>query len=180
MCSGTALRPPCWLLSLRESTKTIPHNRLSRCFKENDMKLEPDTMTNRMIKAADIYLSIFYDEPHEHLFESGVVYTNESPFEVIWDSRKAGTDSYMWVYCTSTCDNSQPVMIYDYQKSQSPPPEPSWKATPASLWRTTTRSSTPLKRKRIISKSKVTAFAPNKSSRSWCNRLVSILHTVPS
>ena len=96
----------------------LPLERQSQCYKDNGVDLKPNTLANWMIKAADIHLSILYDELHEHLFQSHVVHADETPFQVIRDGRKAGTNSYMWVYRNGACDKDHPVVIYDYQESR--------------------------------------------------------------
>ena len=96
----------------------LPLERQSKAFKDNGVKLETNTIANWMIKASDLYLSILYDELHKHLFKSHVVHADETPFEVIKDGRKAGSNSYMWVYRNGECDSKHPVVIYDYQPTR--------------------------------------------------------------
>ena len=38
------------------------------------------------------------EEPQKDLLKFAVIHADETPFEVINDERKAGTNSYMWVY----------------------------------------------------------------------------------
>lgn len=96
----------------------LPLERQSKAFKDNGVKLETNTIANWMIKASYLYLSILYDELHKHLFKSHVVHADETPFEVIKDGRKAGSNSYMWVYRNGECDSKHPVVIYDYQPTR--------------------------------------------------------------
>lgn len=98
--------------------KHLPIDRQSKCFKESGAKLEVNTLSNWMIKAAETYLSLIYDELHHHLYSSDVIHADETPFEVIKDGRSAGSDSYMWVYRNGTCDDDHPVVIYDYQPTR--------------------------------------------------------------
>ena len=96
----------------------LPLDRQSNCYKDNGIKLETNTMANWMMKASEIHLSIMYDELHKHLYDSSVVHADESSFQVIRDGRKAGTDSWMWVYRNGACNSKQPVVIYDFQPTR--------------------------------------------------------------
>ena len=71
-----------------------------------------------MIKVSDLHLSIIYETLHKHLFDSRVVHIDETPFEVIMDGRKAGSDSYMWVYRNGDCDLTRPIVLFDYQPTR--------------------------------------------------------------
>ena len=96
----------------------IPLERQSQCYKDYGVELETNTMANWMIKGAEQYFSILYDELHNHLYKSNIVHADETPFTVIKDGRKAGTNSYMWVYRNGACDAKNPVVIYDYQPTR--------------------------------------------------------------
>ncbi|MBP5261681.1 MAG: IS66 family transposase [Clostridiales bacterium] len=96
----------------------IPLERQSKNFKDYDIKLEPNTLANWMIRASEDYFSLIYDEIHKYLYDSRVVHADETPFEVIKDGRSAGSNSYMWVYRNGACDDKRPVVIYDYQPTR--------------------------------------------------------------
>ena len=96
----------------------IPLERQSQCYKDYGVELETNTMANWMIKGAEQYFSILYDELHNYLYKSNIIHADETPFTVIKDGRKAGTDSYMWVYRNGACDAENPVVIYDYQQTR--------------------------------------------------------------
>lgn len=96
----------------------LPLDRQSRCYKDNGVKLETNTLANWMMRASEVHLSILYDELHKYLYQSHVVHADETPFQVIRDGRKAGSDSWMWVYRNGLCDSKQPVVIYDFQTTR--------------------------------------------------------------
>ncbi len=96
----------------------LPLDRQSRCLKDNGIHLETNTLANWMMNASDQYLRIIYDRLHKDLYSSHVVHADETPFEVIKDGRKAGRDSFMWVYRNGVCDADHPVVIYDYQPTR--------------------------------------------------------------
>ena len=90
----------------------------SRDFKDEGVDLCTNTMANWMIKSSDMYLSILYDELHKHLLDSHIVHAVETPFEVVQDGRSVGSNSYMWVYRTGECDDTHPIILYDYQPTR--------------------------------------------------------------
>ena len=97
----------------------LPLERQSRCYQDNGVKLEPNTLANWMMRASELHLSILYDELHKYLYDSQVVHADETPFEVIQDGRKAGAKSYMWVYRTGQFNEKHhPVIIYDFQSTR--------------------------------------------------------------
>lgn len=97
----------------------LPLERQSKCYRENGACLEPNTMANWMIRASELHFSILYDELHNFLLGHSLIHADETPFEIVRDGRKAGTNSYMWVYRSGRCDASQPVVLYDYQPTRS-------------------------------------------------------------
>ena len=97
----------------------LPLDRQSRCYKDNGVKLETNTLANWMMLASEQHFSILYDELHKCLYDCRVVHADETPFEVIRDGRKAGSKSFMWVYRSGEFDdNSHPVVIYDFQNTR--------------------------------------------------------------
>lgn len=97
----------------------LPLERQSKCYKENGVCLEPNTMANWIIRASELHFSILYDELHKTLLDHKLIHADETPFEIVRDGRKAGTNSYMWVYRSGKCDADQPIVLYDYQPTRS-------------------------------------------------------------
>ena len=96
----------------------IPLERQSRLYAEHGVILNTNTMANWMIKSSEMYFSIIYDELHKRLREFEVVHADETPFEVIVDGRSAGSKSQMWVYRNGACDNTKPIVLYDYRPTR--------------------------------------------------------------
>lgn len=113
----------------------LPPDRQSRCYKDNGVKLETNTLANWMMPASELHFSIIYDELHKYLYECEAVHTDETPFEVIWDGRKAGSKSFMWVYRNGEYnDKHHPVTIYDFRNTRKRIIHSSfWKTIPVSL-----------------------------------------------
>jgi transposase len=99
-------------------TNHQPIDRQSRSFKEMGVSLETNTLCNWMIKGAEEYLSLIYDELHKQLYDSGVIHADETPLRVTKDGRPANSKSYMWVYCNNTDAEKKPVVLFDYQKTR--------------------------------------------------------------
>ncbi len=96
-------------------TNHLPLERQARCYEENGVKLETNTMANWMMNAADLYLSSVYEELHKQLLTTRIIHADETPLRVIRDGREAGSESRMWVYRSAECDNSPPIILYDYE-----------------------------------------------------------------
>lgn len=97
----------------------LPLERQAKCYRENGVNLEPNTMANWMIKASDLYLSLIYDKLHKLLLDSEIVHADETPFRVIDDGRGPGSESQMWVYRNGEYDNLHPIVLYDYQSTRA-------------------------------------------------------------
>ena len=95
----------------------LPLERQSRCYKDNGVNLETNTMANWMMRATEIHLNILYEELLKKLITSSLIHADETPFEVIRDGRSSGTKSWMWVYCTGE-NEKHPVILYDYRSTR--------------------------------------------------------------
>lgn len=95
---------------------SLPLYRLEQEFKRNEINLSRQTMANWMIRLTERYLSLVYDKMREKLLSSSVVHADETPVLVNKDGRKAGSKSYMWVYCSN--DKDKEIVMYDYQKTR--------------------------------------------------------------
>ncbi len=94
----------------------LPLYRLEQEFKRNEINLSRQTMANWMIRLTERYLSLVCDKMREKLLSSSVVHADETPVLVNKDGRKAGSKSYMWVYCSN--DKDKEIVMYDYQKTR--------------------------------------------------------------
>ncbi len=98
----------------------LPLQRQIACYKDSGIKLEENTLSNWMINASDKYLSVIYDELHNHLYECSVIHADETPFQVIRpDGSVSHQKSYMWVYCNGANETRHPVVLYDYRPGRS-------------------------------------------------------------
>jgi len=66
-----------------------------------------------------IYLSLLYDRLHQELYKANILQADETPVLVSKDGRPAGSRSYMWVYRTGKMYESNPIILYEYQKTRN-------------------------------------------------------------
>lgn len=97
----------------------VPLYRQEQEFKRNSLNLTRSVMASWTIACAERYFSLLYDRLHSELLKCNVCQADETPVEVTKDGRKAGSKSYMWVYRTGKMYNSNPIILYDYQKTRN-------------------------------------------------------------
>lgn len=56
----------------------LPLERQSRCYKDSGVTLETNTMSNWMMRAAEIHLNILYEELHRLLTCSDLIHADRS------------------------------------------------------------------------------------------------------
>ena len=100
-------------------TNSVPLYRLEQEFQRNDICISRQTMANWMIRLSERFLSLVYDRMHSHLCNMDVIQADETPVEVTKDGRKAGSQSYMWVYRSGQYQKDTPVILYEYQKTRN-------------------------------------------------------------
>ena len=99
----------------------LPIERQSRAFKQNGIKLEPNTLSNWVINSTNDYLSLVYDRIHELIYDSQVIHADETPVKVMRiDNAKIanGKKTYMWVYRNNPRTSKNPIVLYDWQPSR--------------------------------------------------------------
>lgn len=96
-----------------------PFRRIEKDFEQNGVCISEQNMASWTIKCADRYLYRFYQYLHKILVRHHVLQADETRVEVAKDGRKAGTDSYMWVYRTGKYCKDHPIILYEYQKTRS-------------------------------------------------------------
>lgn len=99
----------------------LPIERQSKTYKTNGIKLEPNTMSNWVIKSAEKYLSLVYERMHELIYNSQVIHADETPVKVMQIDKakiKNGKKTYMWVYRSNPHSSEYPIILYDWQPSR--------------------------------------------------------------
>lgn len=96
-----------------------PFRRIEKDFEQNGVSISEQNMASWTIKCADRYLSRLYDHLHERLKGYHVLQADETRVEVAKDGRKAGSQSFMWVYRTGKYYKERPIVLYEYQKTRN-------------------------------------------------------------
>lgn len=96
----------------------MPLYRHEQEFARHDVTISRQTMANWVIRCSENYLSLIYERMHEKLLECGVIQADETTVTVNKDGRKAGTNSYMWIYRSGVYDKTAAVVLYEYQKTR--------------------------------------------------------------
>lgn len=99
----------------------LPLERQSKTFKINGINLSSNTLANWVIKSADSYLSLIYDQLHKRIYNSKIIHADETPTKVMRiDDKKIvnGKKTYMWVYRNSPSSKSPPIILFDWQPSR--------------------------------------------------------------
>ncbi len=99
--------------------KAIPLYRLEQEFARNEVQLSRQVMANWTIQCEERYLSLLYDRLHQELYKAGVLQADETPVLVSKDGRPAGSKSHMWVYRTGKMYQSNPIVLYEYQRTRN-------------------------------------------------------------
>ena len=97
----------------------LPYRRMEKDFERNGVFISEQNMASWTVKCADRYLSRLYDCLHGLMLKEHVLQADETSVEVSKDGRKAGSQSYMWVYRTGKYRKDKPVILYEYQKTRN-------------------------------------------------------------
>lgn len=100
-------------------TNAMPLYRICQEFERNDVMIPRQTLANWVIRSAERYLSLIYDEMRKELCKGHIIQADETTVKVSKDGRAAGSESYMWLYRTGEYNDSTPIVLYEYQKTRS-------------------------------------------------------------
>ena len=95
-----------------------PLDRIARDFQANGLNLSKQTMSNWTVWSAERYFLPLYEWMKKRQLEAHVNQCDETPLEVIYDGRPAGSKSYMWVHLTGELSPVPKIIIYEYQKTR--------------------------------------------------------------
>ena len=95
-----------------------PLDRIARDFQANGLNLSKQTMSNWTVWSAERYFFPLYEWMKKRQLEAHVNQCDETPLEVIYDGRPAGSKSYMWVHLTGELSPVPKIIIYEYQKTR--------------------------------------------------------------
>ena len=95
-----------------------PLDRIARDFQTNGLNLSKQTMSNWTVAAAEKYFAPVYELMKSTSLKAYVNQCDETPVQVIHDSRPAGCKSYMWVHVTGELSLGPKIIAYEYQKTR--------------------------------------------------------------
>ena len=97
----------------------LPLYRQESLFKQYGIELSRKTMSDWMMKSADLFKPL-YALLQQILLEQGVIQADETTLKVINEDK---VKSFMWLYCTGTDSPSKSpipnIVLYDYQSGRA-------------------------------------------------------------
>ena len=94
----------------------LPLYRQSQDYKSIGLSLSRQTLSNWMMKSADL-LEIIYKHMKKILISSDIIHADETTVQVLRETgKKASQKSYMWVYVSSVMFKQ--ICLYEYQSSR--------------------------------------------------------------
>ncbi len=93
----------------------VPFYRMEADFIRSGIPLSRQTMTNWINRFSNELLSIVADHMAMLLRQRRYNQCDETVYQVIMDSRKAGSKSYMWVHTTSELDPYHPIIVFRFE-----------------------------------------------------------------
>lgn len=100
-------------------TMSVPLYRQEQAFLREGIPLSRQTMANWILRVTEDCFELPYSRMKAHLLAHDVNHADETTCQVLHEpGKKANTNSYMWLYCTSG-DAEHPVILYEYQPTRS-------------------------------------------------------------
>ena len=97
----------------------VPLYRLEQEFQRYGLQITRQNMANWCIRLGEEYLSVLYDHLHKGLYAYHVIQADETPVLVNHDGRKAGSQSWMWVYRSGYLYHDKQIVLYEYQPTRN-------------------------------------------------------------
>lgn len=97
----------------------VPLYRLEQEFQRYGLNITRQNMANWCIRLGEEYLSVLYDYLHKGIYSYHVIQADETPVLVNRDGRKAGAQSYMWVYRSGHMYRDKQIVLYEYQLTRN-------------------------------------------------------------
>ena len=97
----------------------MPLYRQEAEFKRNGLELNRNRMSYWIVRCAENYLSLMWEELKKQFLACQYKQADETKVKVLHEEgRKATTNSYMWVYRTGELCNTPPVILYVYEQTR--------------------------------------------------------------
>ncbi len=97
----------------------VPLYRLEQEFARYGLSISRQNMANWCIRLGEEYFAVLYDYLHKELYSYPVIQADETPFLINKDGRKAGSQSYMWVYRSGHMYKDKQIVLYECQTTRN-------------------------------------------------------------
>ncbi|MCL2153997.1 MAG: IS66 family transposase [Oscillospiraceae bacterium] len=105
-------------IAYQKYSNGLPLYRLEKGFQYDGVIISRQTMSNWVMKCAEIYLLAIYLMLKTFLLKESVLHADETTVQVLREpGRDPQSKSYEWVYRTSGCCENK-IVIYDYQETR--------------------------------------------------------------
>ena len=99
---------------------SIPLNRQEQEFKRYDLNLSTRTMSNWMIRCAEDYFYLIYEQMKKVMLQGKYTHCDETRIQVLGEpDQKSETKNWMWVYMTDELSGSPLMSIYQYERTRA-------------------------------------------------------------
>ena len=96
-----------------------PLYRIEQHCKWIGIPLSRQTMSNWLLKAAELWLNPLWEQMRLELLKQDILHADETTLQVLNEpGRKAQSKSYMWIYLTGQ-EAVQQLVLYDYKETRS-------------------------------------------------------------
>lgn len=98
----------------------VPLYRQSQEFKRYGLELSTTTMSNWLIRCAEDYLYLLYDQMKKVMLSGHYIHCDETRLQVLGEpDQKAQTKNWMWVYMTDEKSESPVMTIFQYERTRA-------------------------------------------------------------
>jgi transposase len=105
-------------IATQKYSSGMPLYRIEKGFSYDGVEISRQTMSNWVVKCAEMYLEPIYDLMKSNLLKESVLHADETTVQVLREpGRAAQTKSYEWVYRTGARAERK-ISIYDYKMTR--------------------------------------------------------------
>ena len=107
-------------IMVQKFVMSSPLYRQAQEWNRQGVKLSRQTISNRILRAAENWLKPVHEELHRKLVQQEVLHTDETTLQVLRESGKsAQSKSHMWLYRTGW-DAERPSVLFEYSPNRKP------------------------------------------------------------
>ena len=102
-------------LMYQKVVQCVPSYRMEADFIRSGIPLSRQAITRWLNRFSNEFLVIAAEHMAALLHQRPYNQCDETPYQVIMDSRNAGSKSYMWVHTTSELDHYRPIIVFRFE-----------------------------------------------------------------